>query len=233
MAKKGNNTEKSKLQPAEYEKLILEQVKQNPSGLTIADISKKLEISRITVSKYILVLEAKKKVLSKSIGAYTLFLPVKKTIIPLRSASTYMQGLLSGLAIEIPENQEEVFKRIGLNMHKYFNIPLGSEFPRELIKPEKGSYRNLLEYYGENYETWDLIFGGSIDIEVDVDKEGTKASYLFKDISLLDESEDFILYFYLISGMIERTLGDLINKKVFCRVENISNNNVELSIQIS
>ena len=95
MAKKGNKTEKSKLQPEEYEKLILDQVKQFPSGLTIADISKNLGISRITVSKYSLVLEAKGKVLSKSIGAYTLFLPIKKTFVPLRSASTYMQGLLT------------------------------------------------------------------------------------------------------------------------------------------
>ena len=51
MAKKGNKTEKSKLQPEEYEKLILDQVKQFPSGLTIADLSKNLGVSRITVSK--------------------------------------------------------------------------------------------------------------------------------------------------------------------------------------
>jgi len=237
MAKKPNNTKetnKSKtMQPAEYEQLILDHVNHFPSGLTIADISKNLGISRITISKYISVLEAKEKVLSKSIGAYTLYLPLERTFIPWTLVNSYYQGLLKGLSEEFPEDKEEAFKRIGLNMNKFITFPLGSDFPEEVLKPEKGSYRKLLEYYAKSHETMDLIFGGSIEIEVDINDEGNEAKYSFKNIKLLKENKDFILHFYIMCGMIERTLEDSIDKKVNCKIEKIYDNNVELSIQIS
>ena len=113
MAKKPNNakeTNKSKImQPAEYEQLILNHVNHFPSGLTIADVSKNLGISRITISKYISVLEAKEKVFSKSIGDYTLYLPLERTFIPLESVNSYYQGILKGLMEEFPGDKEEAF----------------------------------------------------------------------------------------------------------------------------
>ena len=235
MAKKSKNikkTNKSKIMPAEYEQLILDHVNHFPSGLTIADISKNLGISRITVSKYISVLEAKEKVYSKSLGAYTLYLPLERTFIHWTQINPYYQGLLKGLMEEFPGDKKEVFKRIGLKMNKFISFPLGSDFPKEVLKPVKGSYRNLLEYYAENYKTMDLIFGGNIELEADINEEGNKAIYAFKDIKMLKENESFILHFYIMCGWIEKTFEGLINKKITCRIERVYDYDVELSIQI-
>lgn len=236
MTKKANNKKKSNkskpLRPEEYEKLILECVKNYPSGLTITDISEELDISRITVNKYILVLEAKEKVFSKKIGAYTLFFSSERTFIPWRIIASFYHGLLTGFSEEVSEKKEEVFKRIGLNMNRFLTFPVGSRFPKEILKPEKGSYRKLLEYYAKSYNTMDYMLDRNTKIEVKIEENGTRASYTFKNIDLLEENKDFAMHFYIVCGMIEKTLEILIKKKIKCNVERIYDNNVEISIQI-
>jgi hypothetical protein len=236
MTKKASDVKKTKksktLQPEEYEELILDYVKEYPSGLTITDISKGLGISRITINKYILVLEAKEKVFSKSIGAYTLFFAVKRTFLPWRTIASYYQGLLSGFSEELQDNKEEAFKRIGFNMNRFLTFPVGSGFPKEIRKPENGSYRKLFEFYAESYNTMDYMIDTDTEIEVEINDEENQAKLIFKDIDLLDENRDFAYHFYIICGMIEKNLEILIKKKVKCKVERVYQNNVEISIKI-
>ena len=52
---------------------ILEFIKKNPNGVAIVEISNKKGFSRNTVSKYVKILESKKKIFSKKIGYYNLY----------------------------------------------------------------------------------------------------------------------------------------------------------------
>lgn len=219
--------------PEEYEEMILDYVKQYPSGITITDISKGINVSRITVNKYVLVLEAKEKLFSKTIGAYKLYFASERQFIPKRAIIAFYQGLLSGIATEFSENEKEkIFKNIGLNMDKFITFPVGSRFPKEIRQPKNGSYRELFEYYAGIYDSMDYVIEEFAEIEVTINEKGNKAIYTFKDVEILEKDEKFVVHFYIVSGMIQKTLSKLLNKKVICNVEKIYGNNVDLSIEI-
>jgi len=218
--------------PEKYEKMILDYVKQYPSGITITDISKGINVSRITVNKYVLVLEAKEKLFSKTIGAYKLYFSSERSFIPKRSMIAFYQGLLSGIASEISENEETIFRNIGLNMDKFITFPIGSRFPKEIRQPKDGSYRGLFEYYAEIYDSMDYVIEEFAEIEVSINDKGNKAIYTFKDVELLENDKNFVVHFYIVSGMIQKTLSKLINKRIICKVEKVYGNNVDLSIEI-
>lgn len=218
--------------PEKYEEMILNYVKQYPSGITITDISKGINVSRITVNKYVLVLEAKEKLFSKTIGAYKLYFSSERHFIPRRAIVAFYQGLLSGIAAEISENKESIFKNIGLNMDNFITFPVGSRFPKEIKQSKKGSYKGLFQYYAEIYDSMDYIIEDFAGIEVTINENGNKAIYTFKNVELLEADKNFIVHFYIVSGMIQKTLSKLLNKEVFCKVEKVYSNNVDLSIEI-
>lgn len=218
--------------PEKYEEMILDYVKQYPSGITITDISKGINVSRITVNKYVLVLEAKEKLFSKTIGAYKLYFASERRFIPKKAIIAFYQGLLSGIAKEISKNEETIFKNIGLNMDKFITFPVGSRFPKEIRQPKKGSYRDLFEYYAEIYDSMDYVIEEFAKIEVSINEKGNKAIYTFKDVELLENDNYFVVHFYIVSGMIQKTLSKLLNKSVICKVEKVYDNNIDLSIEI-
>jgi len=223
--------------PEKYEEMILDYVKQYPSGITITDISKGIKVSRITVNKYVLVLDAKEKLFSKTIGAYRLYFASERRFIPKKSIIAFYQGLLSGFVEglsgnEMRRNEEKVFKNTGLNMDKFITFPVGSHFPKEVRKPENGSYRGLFEYYAEIYNSMDFVIGEYAEIEVTINEKGNKAIFTFKDVELLENDRNFAVHFFIVSGMIEKTLSKLLNKSVICKVEKVYENNVDLSIEI-
>jgi len=218
--------------PEKYEEMILDHVKQYPSGITITDISKGITVSRITVNKYVLVLEAKGKLFSKTIGAYKLYFASERRFVPKRTIVAYYQGLLSGIVDGLSGNEEEIFKNTGLNMNKFITFPVGSHFPKEVRKPKNGSYRDLFDYYAEIYNSMDYVIGEYAEIEVTINEKGNKATFTFKDVELLENDKNFAVHFYIVSGMIEKTLSKLLNKKVNCKVEKVYGNNVDLSIEI-
>ena len=55
---------------------ILEMINSNPKGLTIEELSKLLMCNRVTAGKYLMVLEATKKVSLKMIGNSRYYYPV-------------------------------------------------------------------------------------------------------------------------------------------------------------
>jgi biotin operon repressor len=215
-----------------YEEMIITLLKQNPSGLTITDISNKLEISRITVNKYVLVLEAKGILFSKSIGAYNLYFTTERSFIPKDAMNAYYQGLMAGFASQLPEHKEEIFKKVGLGMDQFITFPVGSRFPDDVLKPESGSYKKLFEYYAQIYDKMDYLVENTAEIEVKINEKGNKAVFSFKNIKFLKVNVDFAMHFYIIAGMIEKTLPKIIKKKVICNVEKIYDTNVDLSIEI-
>lgn len=56
----------------ELKKRILDNLKKHPEGLTIQDLSTLIKAHRQTVTKYVLVLEARELVYRRRIGAVTL-----------------------------------------------------------------------------------------------------------------------------------------------------------------
>jgi len=64
---------KIKTKTRQLESEILEYIKEKPNGVTITKISKDKGFSRNTISKYVSILELKKKIVSKKIGAYRLY----------------------------------------------------------------------------------------------------------------------------------------------------------------
>ena len=109
----------------DFSKEILNYLLINPSGLTITDIAKGINTSRITVSKYVSILEAKKKVSTKEIGAYTLYFNVKRGLIPLDIMLPFYTGLLNGLKEDITDR--EYYKKYGKRIADFMKFPYGSE----------------------------------------------------------------------------------------------------------
>lgn len=233
-AKIGEKTKKSKpLQPEEYEELILNHLKQYPSGLTITDVSKGIGVSRITVNKYILLLEANEKVFSKDIGAYTLFFSSERTFLPWRTIASFYQGILTGVSEVFSGDKEAAFKQIGKKMNRYLTFPVGSGFPKSLKKPIKGSYKELFNYYAEIYGSMDYMIDKKTKIKVEIDQSGTRAIYTLSNVSLLEENENYVLHFHIVCGMIEKTLQLFLkDKDVKCQIEEIESLKVRFSIEI-
>ncbi|MFX1266812.1 MAG: winged helix-turn-helix transcriptional regulator [Promethearchaeota archaeon] len=69
-----------------HEFIILECIRDNPGGVTVSDIANFTKFSRNTVSKYVSILELKKQIFSKKVGAYRLYFAVKKSFIPFKTA---------------------------------------------------------------------------------------------------------------------------------------------------
>ena len=170
----------------DYEVEILDCIRDHPGGVTITDIANLKEYSRNTVSKYVSILELKNLIISRKIGAYKLYFTSERRFIPRRAIVAFYQGLLSGIAEEISENKEDIFKNIGLNMDKFITFPVGSRFPKEIKQSKKGSYKDLFQYYAEIYDSMDYVIEDFAEIEVEINEKGNKATYTFKEVKLLE-----------------------------------------------
>ena len=105
----------------DYETEILECIRENPSGVNITDISNKKEFSRNTVSKYVSILELKKKTFKRKVGAYHLYFSAEKSYFPKEIIISYYKALLSGLKKNYPR-AEETFKDIGRKSLKFIDF---------------------------------------------------------------------------------------------------------------
>ena len=112
--------------------------------MTITDISKGIGTSRITVGKYIGILEATGKVTTKKIGAYTLYYGAERGLIPKRLMLSYYTGLLSGLKKEITD--KEKYKDFGRTIADFMEFPYGSAYPAEVMPTKKGDIKRFLKY---------------------------------------------------------------------------------------
>jgi hypothetical protein len=188
----------------------------NPSGVTITDIAKGINTSRITASKYIGILEAKKKVTTKQIGAYTLYYSPQRGLIPKSVMISFYTGLLKGLKEDITD--KEKFKRYGKIIAGYMNFPYGSAISDDFL-PKKGSTNEkYLKYIGDHISFLDFIYEQKPKIKTEV--EGNKAIYTISDIELFDKSKDFDAHYYIASGIIERIASRRF-PEAYCKIEEI------------
>ena len=187
----------------DFSKEILNYLLINPSGVTITDIAKGINTSRITASKYIGILEAMEKVTTEKVGAYTLYYNVQKDLIPKTISLSFYSGLLKGLKEDITE--EEKFKKYGRIIADFMNFPYGSSI-FDVLGLKKGiSNEKYLEYIGKHFSV--LYFMHEIKPKITTKLMGDEALYTISDLELFDKSEHFDVHYYIISGILEKIVS--------------------------
>ena len=224
-------TKQKKSQKRGYEELILDYLQSNPSGLTISDIAKGINASRMTVSKYVSILEAKEKIVPKKIGAYNLYFSAHPVYIPKKIIMLFYLGLLQGLNERKIPDKEQFYKNLGYRISENLKVL----FKSNLNVPEDiEDYSKFIRNLARIYPNIDVLNDIEINIVPEIGEKGLESVFHFKNVQLFGESEDFLYHFYIISGIIEKTMSRLIGKQVNCEIEyvNYSDRTVGLSIEI-
>jgi len=216
----------------EYETRIIEHLQQTPSGLTITDIHNGINASRITVSKYISVLEAKGKVFSKKIGAYKLYFTSERKFIPKKPMLAYYAGLLSSIKKEFSDLNK--FKEFGYIINNFMIFPFSSAIPEDIKQSKIELLKGIFEYYTNIFPRLDLLMDKNVIIEKHIQEKENSIIIRLKNLKIFDTSKDFDVHFYIISGITEKAFTKSFGRKVTCNVNkiDISKKIVEFSIKI-
>jgi predicted transcriptional regulator len=217
-------------QKRDFYKEILDHLLINQSGLTITDIANDLNTSRITASKYIEILKAEKKVVSKKIGAYKLYYSAERSLIPKKVMLAYYTGLLTSLKKEIKDKSK--YKEFGKTIVDYIESIYLFSFPDNKEFRKGPDYTNYLKNVKKLIIYTDFIYEENPKIEMEPIENG--AIFKISKIKLFEKSKDFAYHYYLASGVIERFISKHLEKDVECSVEEIDlkNNSVKLKIII-
>lgn len=224
-------SKRSKPEKVNYEELILDHLKENPAGLTISDIANGIKASRMTVSKYISVLEAKEKIISRKIGAYNLYYTAHPVYVPHRIISLFYLGILQNLHKKQKLNKEIFYKEIGFQISDNFIVL----FPPELSVPkDTDDYTIILKNLARLYPKIDVLNYLNLKIEPEITNKGKNTTFHFRDIKLFEAAEDFLYHFYVVAGVFEKTLARLTSRDVICNVDyfNLKEQSVGLKIEI-
>ena len=213
----------------DYEKLISDFLLDNPSGSTITDISKGINASHNTVSKYLSVLEAKKKVIGKKVGPYTLYSDAKRRLIPKKVLENYYLGLLYFFKKEFSDKTK--YKEFGREIAHYLNFPYGSKYPKTFLPSEEGSVKNFLQYLGDTFSFFDFIYDISPKVESRI--RGNNADYHLTEITLFEKSETLHDHFYIVAGVLEQTIANSLDRDVECLIKKISPQKREVIISVT
>lgn len=215
---------------ANWKKKILNFLENNPSGFTIKDIAEEIKTTRITVSKYLSLLEQEKKVFSKEIGVYKLYFSTERKYIAIDLIRAFYKSLLSGMKEKFSEKEE--FKKIGYLISDSMFTFLVEQYPKSL-REQITSFKDFLNYFGKMYPYLDFLYSKNLTIEEEINEKEEKGLYRFKNVEILNVSEDFEYHFYIISGIIEKTLSKLFKRKpVICNVESINKEEKIVTISI-
>jgi len=205
----------------EYEFEILDCIRDHPGGVTITDIANLKEYSRNTVSKYVSILELKKLVLSRKIGAYKLYFSSTSGNLPRVVILSYYKALLTGLKQKFP-GQAEIFKEIGLSEVANIKFAFGPDVFQELKKlKDKEFSKEHLDAFKNFFPSYD-IFQPNIEIStLELDPKNMKAIFRFKNSAFLEDTDDYIYHIYLTCGITEGILKNTYNSHIVCDIENI------------
>lgn len=212
---------------------ILNELEDSASGLTITQLAKEIEINRNTVSKYLGILEAEDLVRKKKIGKALLYLSTKRKYLRRSLVNSFIQALLHALKDNYP-NEEETFKNVGRNLLDYFEFSLGDVYTKEFEKIKKTSNSEAyLQLFKEFYNSFDF-FQDDLDLSL-VELSSHKVRYRIKNSEFLDNSDDFLYYFYIVCGITEGIYSRGLEINIRCNVEdiNISKSKKESYIDIS
>ena len=212
---------------------ILTTLSDAVSGLTITELSSETDIHRNTVSKYLGILLAEDLVIKKDIGAAHLYFSKKRKYLRKKLVNMFIQALLYALKNKFPNN-EQSFKDIGLKILDHFEFSLGDAYLKEIEKLRKISdTKAYLKLFKEFYNSFDF-FQDDIDISI-IELQQNKIVYRIRNSEYLDNSGDFIYFFYVMCGITEGIYLLNLNIKIVCNVDkfHLSSNKKESSIDIS
>ncbi|MHA2287730.1 MAG: hypothetical protein ACXABG_02975 [Promethearchaeota archaeon] len=209
---------KKQLKENIWKKKILDFLQENPSGFTIKDIAEGIDSTRITVSKYLNLLEYENEVISKEIGVYKLYFSAERKFILTSVMRKIYASILSGIKGKL---SEEEYREIGHNVADDLYDYQLEQFPKSL-KTQITSYRKFLKSFEKFYPYVDIFYLKDLTVEGEVDEEEEKAVYHFKNVELFDISEDFDSHFYILAGAFERTLSRTFPRRpTICKVLSI------------
>ncbi|MFX1392501.1 MAG: winged helix-turn-helix domain-containing protein [Promethearchaeota archaeon] len=217
----------------DYKSKILNKLEDSTSGFTIIELSKKIKFHRNTVSKYLRILEAEGLVKKKKIGNALLYFSIKRKYIRKKLVNNFIQALLYALKYKYPIN-EQICKEVGLKLLERFQFSLGEAYREEIEKLRKISDpQAYLKLFQEFYNSFDF-FQDDLDISI-IELQKDKIIYRIQNSEYLDNSDDYIYYFYVVCGITEGVYLRNLNMKVECNVGkfNISRNKEESFIEIS
>lgn len=228
---------KGKTKTRQIESEILEYIKEKPNGMTITEISKNKGFSRNTVSKYISILELKKKIVSKKIGAYRLYFSPETKVLSKMFPNVYYKALLAGLKNGFPD-AEEIFKKIGRNSLEFIDNYFT---PSKSEKLKSKKINLLLKLYYDMFGKFNPslnIIQPTIKLSKRKKEGTTKFILRLTNCEFLDNSYKFIYHYHIVAGLIEAIWKKKINRDAVCNVETVhvsddkEHSYIEFSIEV-
>ena len=212
---------------------ILNYLRENPFGVTITDIADpkkgmKPQTTRVTIYKYIKILLEQGKIFSREVGVYNLYYCSERMFLPLKFVSKFYIGMLSGLKDKFSSKKD--FKELGYNIAEGMIIELMEQFPKS-IRDQIKSFEDFLPYFAKLYPYLDIIPDNNLVIEEEISEDGSKAVFHFKNSNIFNLSENSEYHFYLLTGMMERSLSRIFRTKINVEIDSI--NIDEKSVKIS
>ena len=209
----------------DYKSLIMKKLERALMGLTITEISKKTGIHRITVSKYMNILEAEGLVKKREFSAAHVYRVKKRKLIKKDLFSSFIQAIFNGVKDQFPNNERKI-KEVGKIVLKHFRFPIPKAVINDFDKlRDNYDSQDQLRFFREYYTAFDLL-NEDINISI-VELQKNRAVYRLTNSDFLDPSKDFTYFFYLTCGIAEQIYSQILKKKVDCNVENIHRSSVK------
>ena len=210
---------------------ILNYLKENPFGLTITDIAEGMDpqTTRVTVHKYIKLLLKQRKIFAREVGVYNLYYSSERIFLPLNFVSKFYNGILTGLKDKFSSKKE--FKELGYIVSDVMIRELIEQFPKSLRDQIK-SFEDFLPYFAKLYPYLDVVPDNNLIIEEEISEDGSKALFHFKNSNIFNLLENSEYHFYLLTGMMERSLSRLFRSEIKVEIEsfNIDEKSVKISV---
>jgi len=210
---------------------ILNYLRENPFGLTITDIAEGMDphTTRVTVYKYIKLLLKQGKVFAREVGVYNLYYSSERMFIPINFVSKFYIGMLTGLKDKLSNKID--FKQIGSNIADVMLTELVEQFPKSLRDQIK-SFEDFLPYFAKLYPYLDVVPDNNLIIEEEISEDRSKAVFHFKNSKIFNLSENSEYHFYLLTGMMERSLSRIFRSEIKVEIEsfNIDEKSVKISV---
>ncbi len=200
-----------------FEDKIMECLLNNNYGLTVAAIAKKINASRNTVYRYLGILEAKDIVFRKEIGRYNLYFSKEGRQISREIVSSFYKGLLIALSKEFP-NAPSKFKEIGRIISKYVVLPFDYENFDQFIGSEELLKKEFIEVLGIIRPYISLLHDRIILKDIVLEENAKRIIIHFVNSDMLQNQEEGINHFYLLTGFIEAKIKFLFNINVKCEI---------------
>ena len=223
--------ENKKGRGTDWKKEIFKFLNDNPSGYTITNIAEGIDSTRITVSKYLALLEQENTVLSKEIGVYKLYFSKVRKYIELDLVHSFYSAFLRGVKAKFGSDNEK-FKKLGYFISDTFFKYLLEQYPDSLRK-KITSFKDFLQFFGRLYPYHEFLYTKNMIVEEEIDAYSEKGVFTLKNVEILNKSEDLQYHFYIFAGVFERTLSRVFkNTPIVCSIESINTKDNEVVFSV-